>query len=426
MSMRLIILNPHVNYCGKMVFNWLFRFPHHHKYNFIWQEYLKRDDGSVAFLVDGSQSSFLQTRYFKKTIARSRLLMKMFTFFEMQIWLRINHINPHQCAILYSLQRVDPNNDILFTFGFTSTKSEKLRTYPGIVLVHLTHYHHDTEAISNYFSNLKHGFLVADSDLRENTYFHHYFPTVRNVYHLPLTISSSRFQKYIAFKKRINKCFASGSMSVPTAESYVRFFGTGAALNPMREMIYNKKDELTDVMDAYMFPHNEALKAMKAVQPGDSSLKRTAKRILPPWMLKMLFRMKLPYFSFDIVEKYNQYTTFMSPEERTGLPSMKLLEGILCGSVLVGIDDPMYINIGFRDGVNYIAYRENDLDDLVRKLQHYQHHADDLEKIAIRGEEFAKSLFRPEVVAEKFWNDLESLLQSFRAGNPQFSCSFIV
>lgn len=420
--MRLVLLNPHVNFCGKMVFNWLFKFPHHHKYNFLWQAYIKNLNKKISFLVDGSQSSFYQTSYFQKTIGRNAFLKRIFTFFEFWIWIVLNRIHPFQFKTYFNAKQLDPKKHILFTFGFTSLQSQ-LSEYDGLVLVHLSHYHIHTEEISAYFKGLKHGFLVAENDLSHNPYFKHHFPAVKSVYQLPLALVPGRFKKVKPFKDRINKCFASGSASFPSTRSYTNYYGNAVALNSMRETIYNNKKELKDLIEAYIYPSHNVYEELKTIQTSDGVLKKCSKKYLPLWMTKLFFNYQLPYFRFDIVEKYNEYRMFMSPEERTGLPSMKMFEGMLCGSVLVGIDDPMYTNIGFKDGVNYIAYRENDLEDLKRKIRHYQHHPRELEQIAERAYDFANS-FTPEHVASLFWRDLERLADSFKSGDPLFKCSF--
>lgn len=422
--MRLVILNPHVNYCGKMVFNWLFGFPHHHKYTYLWRETLKHKDRKIGFLVDGTQSSFYQTSYFQKTISCVPILLKIFSFFEFWLWMLINRINPSRCDVFFHVSRLDPKNDIIFSFGFTSFKSQ-LNEYEGLVLVHLTHYHHNTKEIAEYYNRFRHGFLVAENDLTHHEYFRQYFNSTR-MYQLPLAISSERFKIKTEFGKRINKCFASGSMSVPSSDSYVAYYGKGMSLNPMREHIYRKKKQLEEIIDAYIYPHNETIRELKTIKETDVPFTRFAKKFLPSWFLTGFLHYKLPFFGFDIVEKYNQYTMFMSPEERTGLPSMKMLEGIVCGAVLIGVDDTMYTNIGFKDRVNYIAYRENDMNDLVEKISYYQNHPVELEEISMRGREFAMTHFTPEKVMEIFWKDLKQLLQFFNRGRAEFKSSFVV
>lgn len=193
----------------------------------------------------------------------------------------------------------------------------------------------------------------------------------------------------------------------------------------MREQIYQHKEKLSSVIDAYIFPHRDALQELKHILPSDPVWKRAMKNIFPVWVLKMIFSYQLPYFRFDIVEKYNEYAMFASPEERTGLPSMKMFEGMLCGSVLVAIDHPMYTNLGFKDGENYIAYRENDVEDLVRKISYYQQHPDQLREISRCGDEFARSRFDPRSVVQTFWKDCERIVNHVRNEKDAWDCSFV-
>ncbi len=425
--MQLVLLNPHANYCGKMVFNWLFRLPHHQKYVYLWREAMVDKKKKISFLVDGKQSSFYQTSYFSKSIARIPLLLKLFIFFEFWIWILLNRINPLRCRIHFNLKRLNPKRDIIFSIGFTSYES-RLQTYDGIALVHLSHYQHDTEKIARFFKSLKHGFLVAENNLADNAYFKRYFHSARgikSVYHLPLTFDSGRFKKTMNFDKRTNKCFASGAMSVPSGSAYIAHYGENSALNPMRQLIYDHQKDLNDVIEAYIYPHHDSLKELKEIKPSDGFFAKWAKKHLPIGIRKVLFNYELPYFRFDIVEKYNQFTMFMSPEEQTGLPSMKMFEGMMCGAAFVGIDDQMYTNIGLVDGASFIAYRENNLEDLKKKITYYQQHPRSLEKIAEEGRRLAMGKFSSHNVLELFWHDLEQLSQSFERGRPHFYCSFV-
>lgn len=423
--MRLIILNPHANQCGKMIYNWLFRFPQHNKYTYLWEVPATGSNQNIAFLVDGKQSSFYQTPYFTKTIARFSVLLRFFVKIEFWFWRMLNGSVCQKCATIFKLSELDPHNDIIMMFGFTDHKSD-LREYPGAVLIHLSHYHINTEKIAALFSTLKNGFFVSEGEVAQNDYFQHFFPYGANrTYLLPFTYYPGRFINNVKFEDRVNKCFASGPMSVPNDSSYTKHYGPNIALNPMREILYKHKTEITESIAAYIFPHNFAITGMREIYKSDAPFTRFAKRYLPAWFLTAVLKIKLPYYNFNIVEKYNEYTMFSSPEERTGLPSMKLLEGILCGAVLVGIDDPMYTSIGFKDGVNYVAYKNNDLANLVKQINYYQANPEKLKAISEAGQSFISSKFTPEKVFGIFWRDLEKLLVSINTGKPQFQSSFV-
>lgn len=406
--MRLVILNPHGYLLGRQMFQRMFDYHQLNTYSYLLDVYSREKPHELVFLLDGEGSSFSQTSPYKRWKPRFPFVFRVCSYAEFFLWLALNRINPFRHRIYFTLRKLNPRTDVVLIFALVS-RNQALWRYPGLTAVHCTHYHHDTEAIAAYVKKIPHPFFLAESDLAKNAYFRRYFPWVGRVHILPF-VFTNRFKKIKPFSERSRQCFASGSLSVPSAPSYVRYYGDHAALQPMRQLIYDNQDFLRDRMDIYMYPHTDALGELKTIYDRDSFLTRWMKRHLPASALKKLFRYQLPYFRFNIVEKYNDYQMFMSPEERTGLPSLKMFEGIRCGSVLVGIDHPMYSDIGFKNGITYIAYRENDLDDLRHKIHYYQTHPDQLEVIAETAYAFVTEHFSSSVVARGLWVGLEQAL----------------
>lgn len=237
-------------------------------------------------------------------------------------------------------------------------------------------------------------------------------------------VYSARFIKKTSFESRQNKCFAVGTVFAPRYYDFIEYFGKGMPLHPMRDTIYNKKNEIREFIDCYICSF-ESARNLKNISKDDSLLTKLAKKYLPFFLLsKILPNYKKEYFKFNIVEEYNQYKIFVSPEEIVGLPSINAIEGMACGCAFIGVDDSMYTDIGFKAGVNYIAYKINDLEDLINQIKYYFEHQQELKKIADNGYEFARSNFSKEKVADVFWNDLEKLLKTFNNGNAEFRCSF--
>ena len=77
------------------------------------------------------------------------------------------------------------------------------------------------------------------------------------------------------------------------------------------------------------------------------------------------------YHRMDIVKKYNEYKMFIAPEESIGLSSVNVVEGMACGCAYIGLDHPMYTDLGMVDKQNYIGY-DGTLDDLKSKIRYYQ------------------------------------------------------
>jgi len=125
------------------------------------------------------------------------------------------------------------------------------------------------------------------------------------------------------------------------------------------------------------------------------------------------------------VQKYNDYKMFVSPEELVGLPSVNVFEGMACKCAFIGINDPIYTDIGMIPGVHYIDYN-GDFSDLVEKIRHYQNHPQELKKIAEEGYNFVKRNFNKKSIADVFWDDLEKISRNFSDNKEvDIICSFV-
>ncbi|MEX1997133.1 MAG: glycosyltransferase [Candidatus Andersenbacteria bacterium] len=422
--MRLILANPHVHFYAKTVRNALIHNPHITKYAFVRDYYLKNKTKDVGILLDGTRSSLNELG------VRFTYLGRIFTYVEYVLWCLLNGLNPLQCKVYFGVGALDPKHDIILNFAHTSldefprnTEVNTFHQYSGLVFTHLTHYFRSTEKIAENVRRIKHNILVAENNLVSNGYFRYFFPEEKQVYHLPFSFPS-RFKKRKPFAKRVNKCFAVGTTSRVGPE-YERFFGKDPSIHPMRNLIYQKRNEVTPWIDSYISDFDD-VRRISQIQSQDSALARWAKKHLPHILLTKLFPNHLTrYFQFDIVEKYNDYRMFVSPEEACGLPSVNAIEGMACGTALVAIDDLMYTALGLVPGVHYITYKQNDLDDLLKIVEYYQAHPQELQRIADAGCTFVREHFNPEAVAQIFWKDLEYFSNVFSRGKRVFRCSFV-
>lgn len=422
--MRFIVANPHIHvHYGRAVSKTLTGQKSQLKYSYLWKYWLNRHDRQIAFFIDGTRSSFNEIGI------RFRIWPRFFSYTELLIWMLINKINPFKYRVFFNIKKLNPKEDIIFNFSFTTidtfarnNNDLQFHKYNGLIITHLTHYFKDPSTISNYLKKIKYSFLVAENDLTANNYFRYHFPNISSVYQLPFTYAE-RFKNLKEFSNRQNKCFGIGTFSSPKAKDFLAFFKDGTNLQPMRKAIYQHQAELKSLIDCFMCDYDN-MRSLKAPSSDDTLLTRLAKKYLPYFMLyKILPNYQSQYFNFNIVEKYNNYKMFVCPEEIVGLPSTNVFEGMACGCVFFGIDDPMYANLGMRDGINYVSYKNDSIDDLVDKISFYQKNPEKLEQISKNGVEFIAQ-FSPEKIAEIFWKDLEKLLDSFNKGAPIFSCSF--
>jgi len=167
-------------------------------------------------------------------------------------------------------------------------------------------------------------------------------------------------------------------------------------IHPMRKIIYENANDMKDIIYSKISDYNEV--ELKSVNGG--VIIKIYNRLYNTFFVK-----QTNYFKFDIVAEYNNAKMFIVPEEANNLPGIGFVEGMACGSAYIGLDDPMYKDIGLLPEVHYISY-DGTLSDLKIKIRYYQDNNAELEKIAKRGYEFAKENFNGEHVAQKLYNDL--------------------
>lgn len=421
--MRLVLANPHTFEYGNLISGFVFHRRMVLKYDFFTEFYMRNRPEDVAFYIDGTRNSFNIDFAFGAMI---------FSYIELFVWMLANKINPLKMRVYFDIQKLDPKKDILLTFARSitniSTRKESkmvLHKFQGVVLVHLTHYFHKIEKLTEYISKIPHCVIVAENDLTNNTFFRQYFPDVDKVYQLPYAYSERFICYQEDFHLRLNKCMAVGTPCPAEGDAFSSFFGKGTILQPMRKILYDKHHEFADEIDSFIKEFLDA-RTLKKITPEDSFFTRLAKRWLPYVVLEKVMAMpQKSYFKFDIVKKYNQYRMFVCPEEIIGLPSVNVFEGMACGCAYIGIDHPMYQNLGMLPGIHYIAYKENDLEDLISQVRYYQSHPQELEKIAKQGYDLVRKNFNRQNIAQVFWNDLEKIESSFSVNNEiHFHCSF--
>lgn len=404
--MKIVLHNPHTNFhFGNTVQNYIFRIKSFKKYKYF-IDFLRKEDKKYQIFVDG-KSSF--PTYISKIIP-----VKL----EVFLWAIINGINPMQLSIISNLDDIEDDSIFLsFALEGLGGKDEtllKLRKKKFLKIFHLTHYVQNSSKVAENFKFCKGDFLIAENNLFKNSeYFRKLFLFYKkDVYFLPF-VFQKKFVKYKDFTKRINKCLATGTIikirefeiNSKIFQDFYNFFKI-LTLHPMRVEIYNKKNTMKTLIDSYIanFWENKRMSWEKVNSP------------IIRWYMRFynaIFATKREYLNFDIVEKYNNYKMFISPEEINDLPGIGFVEGMASGSAYIGKIDPMYTDLGLIPGKHYIGYNGN-LEDLKNKIFYYQKNQNKLERIAQEGYEFVTKNLNGEVVACTFWADLDKLGKNFK------------
>lgn len=348
-------------------------------------------------------------------------------------WVFLNGLNPFNFRLVQNLSELRPN-DVLFSFqyGHFNTYSgqfqkprqgliESLANCKAFKVMHLSHYGYHTKMASDNARQAGIDLFISENNLYKNSaYFRHYYPWYKkNVYVLPF-VPAGRFQSQRPFDSRKNRALATGTIA-PGSESIERFFHN-ANLQPMRKTIFEKQNELSDVIDSYiaeMIDDNE----IQGKRDTRSKFQRKLDRKLRS--LNHAFRyvasvtcsyLKINRFrplesrniTYDIVERLNAYKMCVVPEEIIDLPGISSWEAMACGTVFIGKDDPMYTDLGMIDGENYIAY-DGTLEGLGKTLRHWCSKNNELRDIAESGQAFARRITSPQVTVPNCLNTCQKL-----------------
>lgn len=407
--MRLVLANPHTYAYGRTVASFLLGKKMLTKYDFFLQYYIKNKRKDVAFYIDGTRSSLNISNLF---------LSKGLAYIEYIFWMLLNGLNPFTRKVYFNLEQLQPTSDILFTFSRSIIRSKNerelgLEKFPGILFIHFTHYFQKIKKVATYLQGIPHTVVVAENNLITNSFFRKHFPWIEKVYHLPFTYSDRFVWDKKNFNERINKCMALGTLCPVDDPDFFEFYGRGTTLQPMRNKLFEKQSDFSKEIDSFAKKFTD-ITTIKNIEKHDSLFKKILKKALPYIALEKIFPVsQMAYFQFDIVRKYNEYKMFVCPEEIIGLPSVNVFEGMACKCVYIGIEDPMYTQLGMLPGIHYIGYRENDVETLLSKIRYYQTHPDELERIAEAGYEFVIQHFNKRNVSEVFWRDLERMSEQF-------------
>lgn len=324
------ILNPHIiDFVAEPVLYKLAKRRPLKKYGYLISEAVKKY-GHVNILVDHSTSGMVPMHIYRKL---PRFARSIFSHIEIGWWKRRNKFGS-EVRVHFSPKKMEDKEALIF-FNYKHYKN------PAVVaatcshfkscIAHLSHYHNDTSLQSNALKAIPNIRLAADVDISGNEYFKKFFPWYnRGIFILPFAVED-RFKANVPWQQRTDRILSVGTFHY-CKEDYLEgrspelkdFYETShaAAIHPLRREIFERKEELKDRIDCMNSPYMES-----------KSGKSFWKMIVP----KNIFAGQKKYFSFNIVDKFNEYKFVVVGEELiTGLPGIGTFEALACGCVVIG------------------------------------------------------------------------------------------
>jgi len=333
---------------------------------------------------DGVIFSYVDSYNHKSKVGIKKILPRLFGFY---VWAIVNKINPFRIKVITEVSDIK-KDDVIFTFlyfNFTNQNAnlsehrlllnKNFAKINALKVIHFSHFNYNSNYAAKNFKMANFDLIIAENNLIDNSpYFQKYFKWYNNHFLVIPFVPKDRFKNIMPFLNRKNKAVATGTITLPMDKDFVNFFGH-SDLHPMRTLIYEQNKRLINYIDSYISPIIEKDK-------------------------NILTDKQKNYFSFDIVEKYNEYKMFIVPEEISGLPGIGFVEGIKCGAAFIGKESKMYADFGLISGVNYIGY-DGTLEDLIEKISYYQSATKELEKIALSGYNLIQTEFTKEKIGNK-------------------------
>ena len=155
------------------------------------------------------------------------------------------------------------------------------------------------------------------------------------------------------------------------------FFQTNT-YHPVRKLVYENQHLLSDYITCAIAPFREG-------------------RI---GFLRKLDVKQKSYFSFDVVDFFNNNKYALVGEEIYGLPGIGFFEAMACGSTLLGQSGRFYNGLGLVSGVHYVGH-DGTLDSIKRAIDFLRENPEKAEEIAKNGKDYANTHCCPDALFDR-------------------------
>lgn len=331
-------------------------------------------------------------------------------FIEYKHVLKKNRIDSKKIILIKSIKDIR-QDDLVIVYrhhGEQFLEIEQIEAFKAISMIHF--WGQKQEAIKLEKADIS--CFVNESDLQKNSEIYRRFygglkdkPFVVHPF-----VFAERFQNKKPFNERKNMAFATGTITYKDDPDFLEVYGDPCD-QPSRKQIKDNPEFFKNIIYCTSSDYNEDSTAKK-ITPNDNKLIAFYKKVYNRFNTGQ----QKKYYSFDMVEAFNSYKMCVVGEEILGVPGIGYVEGMACGCAYIGLDSPMYTDVGLIPGVHYITY-DGSKEDLKKVIEYYQmdEHQEELETIAKTGCEYVRTHFNGNAVAEKLLHDLEEQQKAWLA-----------
>lgn len=400
--MRIVFVNLHGNeFLVKTLNKYIFKQSVAIKHKYILDYLLTRDDVEVC--------SYINKRGLSLSYSTRNALLQSFRFLEHRIVMSKNGIPRKKVKVLKKESDIR-HDDIVVVYEFFRAQFDFSSRPDAFIAISQLHFLVDKAKL---MEKLDPDLIYNESDMQKHFIaFNEYFGWFNKQYLVIPFVYGERFKVVKPFAERQNKAVSVGTITYPY---YIQKHYDTNCLQPARKQVYDHAQELLPWVDCFNSDY------MSGVKPTniDNSVGKI-KKLVNRMHDKFFTGHQKNYYSFDMVEKFNDYKMCIVGEEITGLPGIGFVEGMASGCAYIGQTVGYYEDYGMKEGVHYIGY-DGTLDDLKAKISYYQQpeHQQELEAIAKAGCEFVRTHFNGRAAAESLLNNLIEAQKRWLASHPQ-------
>lgn len=290
-------------------------------------------------------------------------------------------LNPLQYKITFFENFLNISVDVLVCFnGHPYRKENKpVKSFIGLKIYHLMDYTFFPEESNKALE--QGGVQYVFGYAKHNLYckfFQKLYPNyVDKLIPVPFGFAD-RFKNNILFSKRKNKIVALGAIN-----SFLGVTNDILALKTVNKFFLCSGEKFMHKFRRILLKYENDLEYIM-----ESKLPRYPKTV---------------NFDYDLSEVFNKYKMFVSCESLQFFPPAKTFEGVAAGSVLVCSDHPCYSDLGFKDGVNCIKYKEYDIKDFEKKVHSFLLKEKKLHLIQRNAVKFVRQNYNHSAIAKKLY-----------------------
>lgn len=388
--MRVVYVNLHTNvFMVKELHKIILNKPKMDKHRFA-LDGLIENGISVANLVT-LEGTTLKSKLFR-TITRNLLFRKI----EAEWVLKKNNIPLDKIEVITDPNDIEESDIIIMYSHFNDLKECAELKLAGRTIVDLCHIYGDAET-ADKIAKIDPDYFMYEVNLQKYSaiYRKNYSWFHGEIINRPYAFKE-RFKSMTPFRERKRKAVAMGTVTVCNKPDFVSFYGSNI-YQPQRKKIMDGADKIEKYVDSH-------------ISFFDSSQKSNEQKKIGP-IAKIIkvynYGRQKEYFSFDMVQKYNEYMMFVCPEDIHGSYGIGVLEGMASGCALLGTSYGGYEELGLEAGRDYIQY-DGSIEDLAAKIEYYTRDdkLPELERIANSGRDYIIRNYSEKAVKQRYCDSL--------------------